>query len=164
VVWKTFKKNIKIDLSFNLDHRKYKQNIYQLGHIQIPPAQWRSTPSDILKNLNLSSDLANIGSNVKYSKEIYRDVEKENLAAEKIKNQKYGKTGFGGPTAQLSKLLHNNPCLGGLDSVIKNKLVSGGKLKGPTPSNSNFWAAQMGDEGDSGHCSSKLKLVPKRRG
>lgn len=67
------------------------------------------------------------------------------MAAEKIKNQKYGKTGFGGPTAQLSKLLQINPSLGGLDSVIKNKLVPGSKLKGPTPSNSNFWAAQMGD-------------------
>jgi hypothetical protein len=135
VVWKTFKKNIKKDLSFNLDHRKYKQNIYQLGHIQIPPAQWRSTPSDILGNLNLSSDLANIKSNVKYSREIYRDAEKENLTAEKIKNQKYGKTGFVGPNAQLSKLLHNNPCLGGLDSVIKNKLVPSSKMNGPTLSN-----------------------------
>jgi hypothetical protein len=164
VVWKTFKKNIKKDLSFNLDHRKYKQNIHQMGHIQIPPAQWRSAPSDILGNLNLSSDLAKIKSNVKYSREIYRDTEKENLAAEKIKNQNYSKTGFGGPTAQLSKLLHKNPSLGGLDSVIKNKLVPGSKLKGPTPSNSNFWATQMGDEVDSEHGSSGLKLLPKKRG
>ena len=104
----------------------------------------------------MSADFRNVKSNIKYGRQVFRDVEQEKLDQVKVDNRKYGKA-----SSKLTKMLTIHQSLVGLDQVFKKKLHPTGDRK--AANNSTFWAGQMGEQGNSELGMSGHKLLRQKR-